>query len=91
MPQVVAAFIRPHNGQRLRGVWNLIHHNLGRLVLLAAWAVIWLGVAWWQKDDGVRGGLARWVAPLAGVRRTSERTLSCEGPQAVYVYASCSA
>jgi hypothetical protein len=32
--QVVAAFIRPHPHTALRGAWNAVHHNLGRLVIL---------------------------------------------------------
>jgi hypothetical protein len=62
--QTVAAFNRPHPGQSLRGVWNFIHHNNGRLAILVAWATIWLGVAIGLED--LPGSLARWVAPLAG-------------------------
>jgi len=67
--QVVAGFIRPSPGgahKHLRSIWNAAHHNLGRLVLLGAWATIWLGVAWANKIKALTGGLARWAAPLAG-------------------------
>lgn len=70
--QAVAAFIRPHPGQHLRAAWNAVHHNLGRLVLLTAWAAIWLGVVTWQQRGDMRGSLARWVAPLAGGMYNSE-------------------
>ena len=62
--QTVAAFIRPHPGQHLRGIWNHLHHNLGRLAILVAWAAIWLGVTIGLAD--LPGTKARWVAPLAG-------------------------
>lgn len=62
--QTVAAFIRPHPGQHLRGIWNHVHHSLGRLAILVAWAAIWLGVTIGIAD--LPGSLARWVAPLAG-------------------------
>lgn len=64
--QVVAAFIRPHPGKRVRSAWNFVHHNMGRLVVLVAWAAIWLGVTLWHKMGGPRGGYPRWIAPLAG-------------------------
>jgi hypothetical protein len=62
--QTVAAFIRPHPGQHLRGIWNHLHHTLGRLAIIVAWAAIWLGVAIGLAD--LPGSKARWVTPLAG-------------------------
>lgn len=37
--QAVAAFIRPHPHSALRGAWNAVHHNLGRLLILLVGAV----------------------------------------------------
>jgi hypothetical protein len=63
--QLVAAFVRPHPQVALRGVWNAVHHNLGRVVILVAWATMWLGVAI-GYEDLPGSSLARWLAPIAG-------------------------
>jgi hypothetical protein len=58
--------LRPHPGARLRGAWNLVHHNAGRLAVLLAWVNIWLGVAFWHQDGVMTNGFLAWVVPLAG-------------------------
>jgi hypothetical protein len=63
--QAVAAFVRPHPHVALRGVWNAVHHNLGRVVILVAWVTMWLGVAI-GYEDLPGSSLARWLAPIAG-------------------------
>lgn len=63
--QLVAAFVRPHPHIALRGVWNAVHHNLGRVVILVAWATMWLGVVI-GYEDLPGSSLARWLAPVAG-------------------------
>jgi hypothetical protein len=65
--QVAAAAIRPHPGVRYCDVWNIVHHNVGRLAILLAWVNIWLGVAFWHQDGDMPNGLIAWVVPLAGV------------------------
>ncbi len=41
-PQV--AFLRPAPDAPRRPLWNAVHHNLGRLAVLAAWANCSLGI-----------------------------------------------
>ncbi len=36
-------FGRPGPGSKLRPAFNLVHHNLGKLTILAAWVACFLG------------------------------------------------
>ncbi|KAF6250602.1 hypothetical protein COO60DRAFT_1629545 [Scenedesmus sp. NREL 46B-D3] len=66
--KVLGAALRPSPGSRLRGGWNAVHHNAGRLAVLLAWVNIWLGVAFWHQDGAMTNGLLAWVVPLAVVQ-----------------------
>lgn len=63
--QVVGGIVRPNPAARIRGAWNIVHHNAGRLAVLLAWVNIWLGVAFWHQDGEMTNGLLAWVVPLA--------------------------
>ncbi|WIA35135.1 hypothetical protein OEZ86_003614 [Tetradesmus obliquus] len=63
--QVVGGIVRPNPAARIRGTWNIVHHNAGRLAVLLAWVNIWLGVAFWHQDGEMTNGLLAWVVPLA--------------------------
>jgi hypothetical protein len=74
---------------RLRGVWNLVHHNAGRLAVLLAWVNIWLGVAFWHQDGAMTNGLLAWVVPLAGEMLLLLLLLHCLTMGAICLAACC--
>ena len=63
--QVILGFIRPAPTATRRPFWNLAHHNLGRVTLLAAWTVLYLGV--YIAHGGYNFSYAAWLAPITVV------------------------
>ncbi|GIL63770.1 hypothetical protein Vafri_17775 [Volvox africanus] len=61
--QVVFAYIRPDPGAKKRGLWNLVHHNLGRLTILLAWANVYIGIYIAHTDFGA--SYTPWITPIA--------------------------
>ncbi|EFJ42468.1 hypothetical protein VOLCADRAFT_121535 [Volvox carteri f. nagariensis] len=61
--QVVLAYIRPDPDHPRRGLWNLIHHNLGRATILLAWANVYIGIVIYHTDFGEV--YAPWIAPIS--------------------------
>jgi hypothetical protein len=66
-----ALLLRPRPGARLRGAWNLWHHNWGRLALSAALANLFIGCVLYAHGLALPGQqtkvLVAWVAPCGGV------------------------
>ena len=66
---VVAHTARPDPSHRFRMVWNLFHWNLGRIVVLTAWATVFTGIYIYQ--DGKDALMfAVWIEPYAIVAGT---------------------
>ncbi len=42
--QVAVGFIRPAPDAKLRWLWNIVHHWLGRITLVAAWTTTFIGI-----------------------------------------------
>ncbi|GIL79060.1 hypothetical protein Vretimale_45 [Volvox reticuliferus] len=61
--QVVFAYIRPDPNSEKRGLWNLVHHNLGRLTILLAWANVYIGIYLAHTSWGA--SYTEWVTPIA--------------------------
>ncbi|GLI65943.1 hypothetical protein VaNZ11_009624 [Volvox africanus] len=61
--QVVVAYIRPDPGAKRRGLWNLVHHNLGRITILLAWANVYIGI--YLAHTGWGASYTEWVTPIA--------------------------
>ncbi len=62
--QLLAAFARPAPAAAWRPAWNALHHNLGRLAVVVAWATLYMGV--YLVHTALGQPLAAWLAPLAG-------------------------
>lgn len=62
--QLLAAFVRPAPDAASRPAWNVLHHNLGRLTLVVAWATLYMGV--YLVHTALGQSLAAWLAPLVG-------------------------
>ncbi|GIL79077.1 hypothetical protein Vretimale_27 [Volvox reticuliferus] len=61
--QVVLGFVRPSPEHARRGLWNLVHHNLGRLTILLAWANVYIGIYLAHTSWGA--SYTEWVTPIA--------------------------
>ncbi len=42
--QVAVGFIRPAPDAKLRWLWNIVHHWLGRITLVTAWTTTFIGI-----------------------------------------------
>lgn len=42
--QLIVGFVRPSPTGRIRPFWNVLHHNLGRVTVLSAWATLYMGI-----------------------------------------------
>ena len=42
--QVIIGFVRPSPTSNIRPFWNAVHHNLGRLTIVSAWATLYMGI-----------------------------------------------
>ncbi|PNH02921.1 hypothetical protein TSOC_011066 [Tetrabaena socialis] len=63
--QLVVGFVRPAPDAPRRPLWNGLHHNLGRVAMLLAWAVSSLGM--FLASSRHTQPLVAWVAPAAAV------------------------
>ncbi len=59
------AYLRPAPDHSRRGLWNLLHHNLGRVTVLLAWANVYIGIAAYHNDFGE--SYIPWIVPIAVV------------------------
>ena len=66
---VVAHTVRPDPSHKLRVVWNLFHFNLGRIVVLTAWAAVFTGI-YIYKDGKDALMFAAWIEPCTIVAGT---------------------
>ena len=64
---MVAAYIRPKPNASLRPTWNFMHHNLGRLTILCAWATIYTGIYIAHAAPIYKADLVSWLVPSAVV------------------------
>ncbi|KAL6753047.1 hypothetical protein V8C86DRAFT_2735981 [Haematococcus lacustris] len=62
---LLALLARPAPASPRRSLWNLIHHNWGRLVVLLAWVNCALGIAMMARQGPAK--LAAWIAPTVAV------------------------
>ena len=63
LQMVVAHVARPGPVHKFRKAWNLFHFNLGRVVVLVAWAAVFTGIYIYQ--EGNTPMLAVWIEPCA--------------------------
>ena len=68
LQMVVAHVARPGPVHKFRKAWNLFHFNLGRVVVLVAWAAVFTGIYIYQ--EGNTPMLAVWIEPCAIVAGT---------------------
>jgi hypothetical protein len=65
--QVILGFVRPTPNAELRPKWNLVHHNLGRVTLCAAWTTIYLGIYLAHTSPSYLFTYSQWLAPVVVV------------------------
>jgi len=64
--QIVVAFVRPApDNAKLRPAWNMVHHNLGRVAILASWATVYMGVYIGHGSPTYQLSYAAWITPIA--------------------------
>ncbi|KAG1661777.1 hypothetical protein FOA52_003697, partial [Chlamydomonas sp. UWO 241] len=69
--QVVVGFVRPApDSLKLRPAWNFLHHNLGRLSILVAWATIYLGIYIAHGSQTYAYSYNVWIVAMAVVMGT---------------------
>jgi hypothetical protein len=69
---LLGLFFRPHPGALLRGVWNFIHHNWGRLIVLLGLINMYMGIVlfangWSERGSSIHHTLVAWLVPVAVV------------------------
>ncbi len=69
--------MRPGPDSTRRLLWNLLHHNLGRLAVLAAWANCSLGIYLAHAHFMQVRGRARRVAVFERERKPARARLAC--------------
>ncbi|KAG1674684.1 hypothetical protein FOA52_007208 [Chlamydomonas sp. UWO 241] len=66
--QVIIGFVRPApDNEKLRPTWTLLHHNLGRLSILVAWATIYLGIVIAHGSPTYGYSYSVWIVAMAVV------------------------
>lgn len=66
--QILLGFIRPHPGPgKIRQAWTLAHHWLGRLVIVSAWTVVFLGIYMGHSSTAYKLDYSQWMIPVAVV------------------------
>ena len=65
--QVLAGFIRPRPDSMYREGWNHLHHWLGRLTIISAWATIYLGIYMAHGSIAYNASLAIWLSPVVAM------------------------
>ena len=65
--QVILGFVRPNPKADQRPMWNLVHHNLGRVTLCAAWTTIYLGIYLAHTSPSYLFSYSQWLAPVVVV------------------------
>ncbi|KXZ51832.1 hypothetical protein GPECTOR_11g271 [Gonium pectorale] len=66
---VLAHGARPDPSSPKRRVWNLLHHWLGRSVILLAWANVYIGIYAYHSSQW-QASYREWVTPIAVVMGT---------------------
>jgi hypothetical protein len=64
-PQVIVGFVRPAPDAKIRGTWNLVHHNLGRVSILASWVTIYLGIYIAHGSRTFNYSYSVWIVAMA--------------------------
>ncbi|GFR42661.1 hypothetical protein Agub_g3598 [Astrephomene gubernaculifera] len=62
--QVVLGYVRPDPSHPKRGLWNLMHHYLGRAVVLLAWANVYIGIYIYHVSE-FEAKYKEWITPIA--------------------------
>lgn len=62
--QVLFGVLRPNLHSTVRRYWNLLHWNLGRLVILAAWANIFIGIYLFKNSIYAGRSDKVWLGPV---------------------------
>ena len=66
--QAVVGFIRPKpESRRPRIYWNMLHHWLGRLTVLSAWAAVYTGIYMAHTSLSYQASYTTWLIPVASV------------------------
>ena len=63
----MVGFIRPKPGAAIRKGWNHLHHWLGRLTIISAWATIYLGIYMAHGSTAYNASLKTWLIPVVTV------------------------
>ncbi|GFR42660.1 hypothetical protein Agub_g3597 [Astrephomene gubernaculifera] len=62
--QMILGHVRPDPKHPRRGLWNLLHHNLGRLSVLVASANIYIGIYIYHVSQW-QASYKHWILPIA--------------------------
>ena len=63
--QVIVGFVRPKPGSRPRPLWNILHHWLGRLTIVSAWATVYTGIYMAHTSLAYQASYTTWLLPIA--------------------------
>ena len=65
--QMILGFVRPKPGGNIRPFWNAVHHNLGRLTIISAWATLYIGIYMAHESLTYQSSYLYWLTPCVAV------------------------
>ena len=68
--QLILGFVRPKPGGNIRPFWNAVHHNLGRLTIISAWATLYIGIYMAHESLTYESSYLYWLTPCVAVMGT---------------------